>query len=181
MEWRRRPPASRIAMLLGAFDPPTNAHLEILDGAAIDGRTAAWGMTRHLLDRSGDGLFTFDERVEIVGAIATRKDAAFALFPGGTYIEADRALRAEGFDATFVIGSDKIEQLRDPSFYPDGVRGVDATFAEVSFVVVEREASGLSATLVRRRWAEGSDISGLVPPEVTQRLPPRGQGYTSAR
>jgi len=156
-------------VLLGAFDPPTNAHLEILASAAdAENRAPVWGMTKVLLDRPPGGLFSFDQRIEIVDAIAHRMDAGFALFEHGTYLEVDRALRAEGFAATFVIGSCKLGQLKDPSFYGYGQDGVDATIAEVSFVVIERDEDSLSATRVRRLVADGEDVSALVPSEVAE-------------
>lgn len=95
-------------------------------------------------------------------------------------------------DATFVVGSDKLEQLADPSFYPDAMHGVDATFFEVSFLVVPRPGSAvtrgdvrvldakdvfddsreatISSTEVRRRLASGESIEGLVPRGVARRL-----------
>ncbi len=185
VEWRRPAAGVRIAVLLGAFDPPTNAHVEILQAPSAKGYEPVWGMTRVLLDRPDDGLFTFEDRVDIVHAVAERTAAGFVLFAEGTYLEANRALRVDGFEPLFVIGSDKLEQLRDPSFYrdgyPDGDAGVRATFDEVAFHVVERDPAGLSATLVRRRWGRGQDIADLVPQEVVARLRSRGQGYTSAR
>jgi nicotinic acid mononucleotide adenylyltransferase len=45
---------------------------------------------------------------------------------------------ADGFDPTFIVGADKLVQLADPSFYPDGRRGAAATFDEVTFLVVPR-------------------------------------------
>jgi nicotinic acid mononucleotide adenylyltransferase len=89
--------------------------------------------------------------------------------------------------------------LADPSFYPDGERGVDATFAEVDFLVVPRAGADLertdlrvleaaevfeeplqgtiSSTEVRRRIREGVAVEDLVPPEVVVDL----EGYTAAK
>lgn len=98
----------------------------------------------------------------------------------------------------FVIGSDKLPQLKDPAFYADGTSGVEATFAECRFVVVVRSGvlpSGgpgiiaildpaqvfaspdigeISASEVRRRLRTGMEIQDLVPPAVSRRL----GGYT---
>jgi nicotinic acid mononucleotide adenylyltransferase len=169
-------------LLLGAFDPPTNAHVEILAQAATShDREPAWGMTKVLLDRPAAGLFTVEERIELVDAIAERTGAAFAIADAGTYLEVDRTLKAQGIDATFLIGSDKLAQLRDPSFYDDGDRGVAATFDDVAFLVVERDEQGLSATRVRDLVGRGMDVSALVPPEVAEALRLGGRGYTAAR
>jgi nicotinic acid mononucleotide adenylyltransferase len=184
IEWRRPPRTDRVVLLLGAFDPPTNAHVEILESSArAEQREPVWGMTKTLLDRPSGGLFTVEERIALVDSIAERTGSAFGRFEHGTYLEVDRALRGEGIDAVFIIGSDKLSQLRDPTFYPDGHRGVEATFAEVAFIVIDRDApphAGRSATKVRRLVEEGKDVSALVPPEVIEGLRSRGQGYTSA-
>ncbi len=107
-------------------------------------------------------------------------------------------MRAGGVDATFVVGSDKLAQLADASFYADGERGVSATFEECRFLVVPREGSPvsrddvrvlnitkhshattiahISATEVRRRIRSRKPIEHLVPPEVALAV----GGYTSA-
>jgi nicotinic acid mononucleotide adenylyltransferase len=117
----------------------------------------------------------------------------------GTYVEVAETLAAEGFTARFVVGSDKLGQLEDPSFYPDGQAGVARTFARVDFIVVPRpdalthrpelrwlevgevfERSGdeaLSATEVRRRVRAGESVEGLVPQAVVLAL----RGYTSLK
>jgi len=106
----------------------------------------------------------------------------------GTYLEVGAEMRAAGIDATFVIGSDKLPQLADPSFYEDGEDGVAATFRDVTFLVVDRggEASAdwigideafeneryaaISATEVRRRLRAGEPVNDLVPPVVAKAL-----------
>ena len=202
--WPRRPRASRVAVLMGAFDPPTNAHLAILDAAArIDGSAPAFCMTKVLLARPDDELLAPEQRIDVLFDLAERLDTGLALANRGTYLDVGRALQADGVDATFVVGADKIAQLADPSFYVNGIEGVRATFEDLRFVVVPRgdvdlarvlpvgdlrvldtsevftdgATAGLSSTGVRRSHRAGSPVDRLVPPEVDLAL----RGYTSAR
>jgi nicotinic acid mononucleotide adenylyltransferase len=201
--WPRTARASRITVLMGAFDPPTNAHLDLVRAAAtLDGSAPVLCMTKVLLARPPDELLTREQRVGILRAIALRVDAGLAFANRGTYLDVGRVLRAGGIDARFVVGADKLAQLTDPSFYADGVEGVRATFEELRFVIVPRggiDLAGLptgdirilepsdafgdqatadiSGTAVRRLHRAGAPVRGLVPPEVDLAL----RGYTSAR
>jgi nicotinic acid mononucleotide adenylyltransferase len=198
--WPRRVAAGRIAMLLGAFDPFTNAHLAIIEGVR---RTSAIPtavcMTKVLLARTDDALFTMQERARILGAVASRVDCGLAFANRGTYLDVGRVLKTSGVDPVFIIGSDKLSQLEDPVFYPDRERGVAATFAELNFIVIPRAGSAvmrddvvvadprdlfddtatasISATRVRDDVRRGRSVEHLVPPEVALAL----GGYTSAR
>ena len=195
--WPRVVRGTRVVLLLGAFDPVTNAHLDIARAAsrALDA-PAALCLTKVLLARSGDALLDPDRRVCILDAVAERCGLGFALANRGTYVEVGRALRSDGVDAVFAIGSDKLSQLSDPSFYADGDDGVRSTFDELSFLVVPREGAPLdrddvdvldpaevfrsnrvastSATEVRRLVSESKSVDDLVPPEVVLAL----GGYT---
>lgn len=198
--WRHRVHGDRVAVLLGAFDPPTRAHVAIARGASrAVGAPAALCLTKVLLARPADALLEPVERLHLLDELAGAEGFGLAVANRGTYLEVARALRSSGIEATFVVGSDKLEQLADPSFYTDGRRGVDATFAEVDLLVVPRpgsavgrddvvvletddvfdDASGraISSTEVRRRIRAGLDVDALVPPGVAAGV----EGYTSAR
>lgn len=198
--WPRRAPSGPAVVLLGAFDPPTNAHVAIARAAStLNGRAAVWCLTKTLLARDEQRLLTDEQRLGVLDAIAERTSGHLALANRGTYLEVHRAFDAQGIVASFVIGSDKLAQLADPAFYPDGPSGVDATFSEVAFIVVPRPGSpidrndvpvleasevfadaqtqALSATNVRARLDRGTRIDHLVPPEVISAI----EGYTAAR
>ena len=189
---------------MGAFDPPTNAHLEIVCAAAkLDASAPVLCLTKVLLARPSDELLERERRIDVLFDVAERLDAGLAFANRGTYLDVGRALRADGIDATFIVGADKIAQLADPSFYVDGTKGVRATFAELRFIVVPRgdvdlseihpagdvrvlesaevfadtATAGISSTAVRRLHRAGAPVSDFVPPEVDLAL----QGYTSAR
>jgi nicotinic acid mononucleotide adenylyltransferase len=202
--WPRAPGSTRVTVLMGAFDPPTNAHVDVLRAAArVDGATAVLCLTKVLLARPPDELLSREQRIDVLLALTERLGAGLAFANRGTYRDVGRALRADGIDATFVVGADKIAQLADPSFYDDGIEGVVATFEELRFVVVPRgdvdltkvlpagdirvleppevfsddATAAISGSDVRRLLRLGEDVSGLVPPEVALAL----RGYTSAR
>jgi nicotinic acid mononucleotide adenylyltransferase len=179
----------RAAVLLGAFDPPTNAHVAIL--RAAQQRLAVPGilcLTRVLLARPDDTLLEMNERLDVLGALAAAEGFGLCIAESGTYLDVARELRVAGLEPVFVIGSDKLPQLSDPSFYPDGQAGVDATFRDCDFLVIERGGdapsdvfenprhAGISATEVRRRVRAGEPVDDLVPPVVARAL----EGYTAS-
>lgn len=195
--WLREPPApDRVALLLGAFDPPTRAHVAVASAAErFTGRSAAFCLTRVLLART-ETLLPPAERLPLLDGLAAEHGFGLGTANRGTYLEVARALPG-GTDAVFVVGSDKLPQLVDPSFYADGADGVEATFAEVRFLVVPRGApvdrddvdvlpaeeafvdpgtARISASEVRRRLGRGEDVTPLVPPSVAETL----RGYTGS-
>jgi nicotinic acid mononucleotide adenylyltransferase len=196
--WLRGVRGSRTAVLLGAFDPPTNAHMALVSAAArITGAPGALCLTKVLLDRPADALLSGDAKVALLEELTDAERIGLAIANRGTYVDVSRAMRAGGLDPVFVVGADKLGQLADPSFYTDGDEGVRATFAEVGFLVVTRtgaettrddvtvvdasavfpdaETAALSATEVRRRVREGARYDDLVPAAVARAL----GGYTA--
>jgi nicotinic acid mononucleotide adenylyltransferase len=191
------PAGPRVAVLLGAFDPPTNAHLAVVEAAArATGSSGVLCLTRTLLARPDDELLRPTTRLGVIRAVAEDHELGFAVANRGTYVDVSEAFAAGGWDATFVIGSDKLAQLEDPSFYTDGTAGVERTFDLVRFVVVPRPRSSgdrpglmwlersevfqragdeaLSATEVRDRVRRGDPVDDLVPRTVAAAL----AGYT---
>jgi nicotinic acid mononucleotide adenylyltransferase len=147
--WARPAATERVTVLMGAFDPPTNAHVDVLCAAArSDGSAPVLCLTKVLLARPAGELLSREDRVALLVEIGQRLDAGVALANRGTYLDVGRALRANGIDVSFVVGADKVDQLADPVFYDDGVEGVRATFAELRFVVVPRVGAELTADLI---------------------------------
>lgn len=192
IDWLRRVEGTPV-LLLGAFDPPTLAHVALITGAAREtGLEGAFCLTKVLLDRSGPALLAPPDRLRLLTALGAEHGLGVAVCNRGTYLE---VARAAGGHPVFVIGSDKIAQLRDPRFYPDGAAGVTATFDCADFLVVGRggvpvparmraldaarvfpdaDTASISASLVRERLAAGADVADLVPPVVADTL----RGYT---
>ncbi len=198
--WLTPPPSNRVVVLLGAFDPPTNAHLSVVHAAArAEAAVGALCLTKTLLARPPDELLPIPERLAVLSDLVADHDLGLAIANRGTYVDVAEALRSSGIVASFVIGSDKLSQLEDPSFYPDGPRGVERTFSQVRFVVVPRpdkigdrpgliwldpddvfqepQQRTLSATEVRERLRRGEQVQHLVPGPVALAL----GGYTSSK
>jgi len=201
--WPRPADGRRICLLLGAFDPLTNAHVHIVQAAALAEDSApVLCLTKVLLARPPDELLPADVRAGLVCDVAERLSIGVAFSNRGTYLDVGRTLRADGFEPTFVVGADKLGQLADPAFYADGADGVRATFDELRFAVVPRGThdptpdrpadvrlldpaevftdgvtGAISGTEVRRRHRSGAPVGDLVPPEVDLAL----RGYTAAR
>jgi nicotinic acid mononucleotide adenylyltransferase len=186
-----------VVLLLGAFDPPTLAHTALLEAARTRlGLPGAFCVTKVLLDRPPDGLLPVELRVELLDQLAAEMGAGLAACNRGTYLDVNRAARDQRIEPTFLIGSDKVAQLEDPAFYPSGARGVEETFEQARFLVVERagvrvdrsdvevlraedvfastEIASLSASRVRALVRSGKPITGLVPPNVALAV----RGYT---
>lgn len=198
--WVRPVERRRVVLLLGAFDPPTLAHVALAAAASrVEAVPAALCLTRVLLARPSDELLPPVSRLVLLKGIANARGFGLAIANRGTYLDVQRALAVDGIDATFVIGSDKLSKLEDPSFYEDGEAGVRSTFEDVKFLVVPRggvpvtrddlrvldasdvfeddDVAAMSSTEVRRVVRAGGGMEGLVPPEVAVDL----AGYTSAK
>lgn len=199
-----RRPDGRVVLLLGAFDPPTNAHLSLASAAGrATGLPAAFCLTRTLLARGEDTLLEPVRRLELLAVLARERGLGLAVSNRGTYLEVARAVGAAGGRAVFVVGSDKLAQIADPRFYRDDAGRPDpdgpaASFREADFVVVPRSGhpvrradvtlldpaavfgdpaeASLSATEVRRRLRSGAEVGHLVPPVVALAV----AGYTEA-
>ncbi|HVL82043.1 MAG TPA: hypothetical protein VM840_10690 [Actinomycetota bacterium] len=185
--WLRSPAGDGTTVALaGAFDPPTNAHLQVLAAAARwTGLPGSLLLTKVLLDRPPDLLLPMEDRLLLLQGLADDHDLGFAVCNRGTYLE---MTRASDRPIVFVVGSDKLPRLEDPSWYPDGEAGVEATRREVRLVVVPRPGhpvlrddvavlepgevfddpatSSLSATDVRTRLRRGEDVSKDLPTRV---------------
>jgi len=191
VRWLREVGGPRVALLLGAFDPVTNAHLLIVEAASrIEDAPAALCLTKITLDRPSDTLLDPVERLGLLSAVCDERGLGLCVCNRGTYLGVAEGL--VGFEPVFVIGSDKLPQLEDPSFYEDGVAGVERTFTELRFLVVRRAGTeverddvdvidepdvfptaadaDISATEVRRRVRSGESFSHLVPAGVALAL-----------
>src|SRR5438552_16687673 len=89
------PPASKaIVLLLGAFDPPTNAHLRIVRAAArAEEASGALCLTKTLLARPPDELLPPARRLALLDVLARESDLGLAIANRGTYLEVAGALR----------------------------------------------------------------------------------------
>lgn len=192
-----------VVLLLGAFDPPTLAHLSLVHAAVRrTGAAGAFCLTKAILARPAGECLSPPRRLELLARIADEEGLGLAVANRGTYLDVGDAARRLGYEPQFVIGSDKLPKLEDPTFYPDGEAGVERTFARYRFLVVPRGArvertdvvllspedvfeeprfGRLSATEVRERLKAGDAVDGCVPPIVARELARYTQGQIELR
>ena len=148
----------------GSFDPVTNGHLDVIERAA---RLFDEVVVAVLVNVSKKGLFTVDERIEMLA------DVTASL--GNVRIE-----QFEGLLVDFCRARD----------IPAVVRGLRAvtdfeyelsmaqmnhrlTGLETLFLTTNPDYSFLSSSLVKEVASYGGDVSGLVPDRILGRLTKR--------
>ena len=121
---RAGPGAQRIGILSASFNPPTRAHVALLEAAR-----EAFHLEEHVLllalthvEKPLTG-FGWRERLEMLRAIARgRPGWSVALCNRARFFEKARALRedvGEGPELFFLMGGDTLVRLFDPRYYPD--------------------------------------------------------------
>ena len=148
----------------GSFDPVTNGHLDVIERASALFDEVVVAV---LVNVSKRGLFTVDERIEMLGEVSSPL--------GNVTVE-----RFEGLLVDFCLARD----------IPAVVRGLRAvtdfeyelsmaqmnhrlTSLETLFVATNPDYSFLSSSLVKEVASYGGDVSGLVPDTVLGRLTQR--------
>lgn len=189
-------PPGRVALVPGSFDPMTVGHAALVAGVA-DADLILLVYSPRTLPKAGAGpppLLLPAERVESLLAFCeTHAGCAVALASHGLYADQAEAAR-EAFpraDLVLGMGSDKVLQLFDPSWYEERNAALDRLFslARVAYAVraadqepVERvlaanprwsdrlhrldlppEVAGVSSRGVREALARGEAVSALVP------------------
>ncbi len=150
------------AIYPGTFDPPTNGHLDLIQrGAKIfDHLTVAI-----LINPVKNPLFTLEERVEmlkeVTGDIANVSVATF----NGLMVEFARQQRASavlrGIRAISDYEYEFQMALMNRRLAPD---------VETVFLQPAGRFSFVSSRLVKEVFSLGGDVTGLLPPNVLQRL-----------
>lgn len=186
---RAKQPQSRIAVLCGAFNPPTRAHLALAEAAAPRTGEVLWVLPRRFPHKDFSGA-TFEDRLDMLLAVAQR-DPRFGVgvSDGGLLWEIARECRADcGVrDVAFVLGRDAAERVlswRDPALPPieeqlrdfelmvaarGGAFAAPAGLASrIEPLPIAREFESQSATEVRRRAAAGEPWEALVPEPVVE-------------
>lgn len=145
----------------GSFDPVTNGHLDVLERASLIFDEVVVAV---LVNRSKNGLFTVDERIELLGE-ATRHlpNLRVSSFHGLLVDFCEREsipVVVKGLRA--VTDFDYELQMAQMNHRLSGL--------DTLFVATNPEHSYLSSSLVRDVAMFGGDVSSLVPPVVATRL-----------
>lgn len=157
---------TRIALYAGSFDPVTNGHLDVLQGAfrLADRVVVAIGV-----HPGKSPLFSTDDRADLIRDAIARVDIPASRFEivtfDGLVIDAARVA-----GATFLIRG-----LRDGTDfdYEMQMAGMNATMAsdiQTVFLPASAAVRPITATLVRQIAAMGGAIDEFVPPTVAQAL-----------
>ncbi len=158
-------PAERIAVCPGSYDPVTNGHLDIIRrGAEIFDKVVVAVVNASV--RKSQPLFTADERVAFI-------EEACADYPN---------VQVKKFDVLIVdfaheVGANVIlKGLRAISDfeYEFEMNQLNSTMApdiENVYMMSSPKHSFISSSGIKEMARFGGDVSGLVPPQVSVRLP----------
>ena len=151
----------RTAVCPGSFDPVTNGHLDVFARTA---EMADEVVVAVLINHSKAGLFTIDERMEILREVVTpfpniRVDAFHGLLVD--YCR-DHSIRAIVKGLRAVSDFDYELQMAQMNYRLAGV--------ETLFISTNPLYSFLSSSLVKEVAKFGGDVSDLVPEAVLVRL-----------
>lgn len=157
-----RPPAGRLAVFPGSFDPLTNGHVDIILRSA---RLFEQIVVAVLVNAEKQPLFSADERVGIIRDV-------FREYPN---------VEAESFQGLLV----EYARLRRASAIIRGIRAVSdyeyefqmalmnrhlEPMLETVFMMPAEQYTYLSSRLTKEVFNLGGDVTGLVPPAVEQAM-----------
>ena len=158
---------THIAFYPGTFDPVTNGHVDILQGAMALADEVVVGVG---INAGKSPMFTLDERLKMVrGMIAGLGRKAS---PRATAIAFDGLAVEAGLKAGATM---LIRGLRDASDFDyemqmAGMNGTLAPALRTVFMPASPEARHITATLVRQIATMGGDVSAFVPKSVAARI-----------
>jgi pantetheine-phosphate adenylyltransferase len=157
-----RPPAGRLAIFPGSFDPLTNGHVDIILRSA---RLFEHIVVAVLVNKDKTALFSPDERVGFIREV-------FREYPN---------VEAESFEGLLV----DYARRRRASAIIRGIRAVSdyeyefqmalmnrhlEPMLETVFMMPAEQYTYLSSRLTKEVFSLGADVSGLVPPAVERAM-----------
>ena len=190
-----------VALLPGSFNPPTAAHMLFAERALQEGfDCVVLLLARNTVGKQPSGLVPEDRLL----AMRALTNGTFGVGASSHGLYADQAEAARllypDADITFLVGSDKVEQIFDPRWYDDPDAALERLFGSARLVVAPRADQGdllravldapqnrrfadrvsilrlhpavsdLSSTRVRGMLRAGAEPAGLVPPPVAELL-----------
>lgn len=194
-------PTGKVGLLPGSFDPMTLAHAALAEALRDRGADpVVFVYSTRTLPKGGTvepPLLTPERRLRaLVAFCEKRKGFGVALCSHGLY--ADQAEAAAtmfpGADLEIGVGSDKILQIFDPSWYEDSDAALGLLFSRARVIYAVRgedeaalgqtleanprwagrmeridlssDLSGISSRAVREAARRGENVSALIPPEA---------------
>jgi nicotinic acid mononucleotide adenylyltransferase len=137
--------AEPVAVLAGAFDPPTRAHAAVAESALREhARAFLFALAVHTIDKEASASADIELRLRMLSAIvANRPRVGLVVCNRGLYVDQAEALRGLGIQKPlFTIGFDKVPQLFDARYYQDRDAALQRLFERARFLVVPRDDAG---------------------------------------
>lgn len=155
-------PRDNIIVFPGSFNPPTNAHLAMLQeahefGRAHGGMGVYAAMSKRTTDKESVERPLLVDRLLLLETVlhTHAPHTGILLFNRGLYVEQAEAIRAQFSRVKqlyFLLGFDKIVQIFDPHYYDDRDKALRELFALAEILVAPRAGAGpaeLSALLAQ--------------------------------
>ena len=157
---RRDPPAGRLALFPGSFDPLTNGHVDIvLRSAHLFERV----LIAVLVNPDKQPLFTPDERVEIIRQVFREYPNVEVDTFGGLLVDYARGKRA----SAIVRGLRAVSDFEYEFQMALMNRHLEPTL-ETVFMMPAEQYTYLSSRLIKEVFSLGGEVRGLVPPIVEE-------------
>ena len=157
-----RPPAGRLAVFPGSFDPLTNGHVDIILRSA---RLFERIVVAVLVNQEKKPLFSADERVGIIREVFREYPNVEAESFQGLLVDYARARRASA-----IIRGIRAVSDYEYEFQMALMNRRLAPTIETVFMMPAENYSYLSSKLVKEIAELGGSVSGLVPEIVEKRL-----------
>jgi len=157
-----RPPAGRLAVFPGSFDPLTNGHVDIiLRSARLFERIGV----AVLVNQEKKPLFSADERVGIIREVFREYPNVEAESFQGLLVEYARTRRASA-----IIRGIRAVSDYEYEFQMALMNRHLEPMLETVFMMPAEQYTYLSSRLTKEVFHLGGDVTGLVPPAVEQAM-----------
>jgi pantetheine-phosphate adenylyltransferase len=147
------------AVYPGSFDPVTKGHLDVIERACRVFDEVVVGV---LSNKSKQGLFTVDERIEMISEVTEHLELKVMSFEG-LLVEFCRQIGANAVVKGLRAVSDFDYEMQMAQM--NARMGIETVFVPAS-----PKYSYLSSSLMKEVVAFGGDVTGLVPPLVEKLL-----------
>lgn len=132
-----------LAVLPGAFNPPTLAHLELARAARARGfDLVLFSLGTRTIDKEASLGLSVEERLHLLDELSAPEERLGVLVQNrGLYVDQAAAIRAalpSVAELGFVVGTDKIAQIFESRYYDDLGTALDRLFSRARLVVAAR-------------------------------------------
>jgi len=157
-----RPPAGRVAVFPGSFDPLTNGHVDIILRSA---RLFERIVVAVLVNQEKKPLFSADERVGLIREVFREYTNVEAESFEGLLVEYARRRRASA-----IIRGIRAVSDYEYEFQMALMNRHLEPMLETVFMMPAEQYTYLSSRLTKEVFNLGGNVSGLVPPAVEQAM-----------